>query len=44
MQILSVFDEAFRPYGRVVEGSPVEGILKGRIGDIAFEKAVALAE
>ncbi len=28
MQILSVFDEAFRPYGRVVEGYPVEGILK----------------
>ena len=27
MQILSVFDEAFRPYGRVVEGYPVEGIL-----------------
>ena len=28
MHILSVFDEAFRPYGRVVEGYPVEGILK----------------
>ncbi len=28
MQILSVFDEAFRPYGRVVEDYPVEGILK----------------
>lgn len=28
MQILSVFDEAFRPYGRVVEGYPVEGLLK----------------
>lgn len=28
MQILSVYDEAFRPYGRVVEGYPVEGILK----------------
>ena len=28
MQILSVFDDAFRPYGRVVEGYPVEGILK----------------
>ena len=27
MTILSVFDEAFRPYGRVVEGYPVEGIL-----------------
>ena len=28
MKILSVYDEAFRPYGRVVEGYPVEGILK----------------
>ena len=28
MQILSVFDEAFRPYGRVVEGYPLQGILK----------------
>ena len=28
MQILSVYDEVFRPYGRVVEGYPVEGILK----------------
>ena len=28
MQILSVFDVAFRPYGRVVEGYPVEGLLK----------------
>ena len=28
MNILSVYDEAFRPYGRVVEGYPVEGILK----------------
>ena len=28
MQILSVFDEAFRPYGRVVEGYPVEGLIK----------------
>ena len=28
MQILSVYDEAFRSYGRVVEGYPVEGILK----------------
>ena len=28
MKILSVFDEAFRPYGRVVEGYPVEGILQ----------------
>ncbi len=28
MQILSVYDEAFRPYGRVVEGYPVEGLLK----------------
>lgn len=28
MQILSVFDEAFRPYGRVVKGYPVEGLLK----------------
>ena len=27
MTIHSVFDEAFRPYGRVVEGYPVEGIL-----------------
>lgn len=27
MEILSVFDEAFRPYGRVVEGYPVEGLL-----------------
>ena len=27
MQILSVYDEAFRPYGRVVEGYPVQGIL-----------------
>ena len=27
MNILSVYDEAFRPYGRVVEGYPVEGIL-----------------
>ena len=27
MTILSVFDEAFRPYGRVVEGYPTEGIL-----------------
>ncbi|MDD6050903.1 MAG: DUF4867 family protein [Clostridiales bacterium] len=28
MQILSVYDEAFRPYGRVVEGYPLQGILK----------------
>ena len=28
MKILSVYDEAFRPYGRGVEGYPVEGILK----------------
>ena len=28
MKILSVYDEAFRPYGRVVEGYPVEGVLK----------------
>ena len=28
MNILSVYDEAFRPYGRVVEGYPVAGILK----------------
>ena len=28
MKILSVYDEAFRPYGRVVEGYPVEGLLK----------------
>ncbi len=28
MQILSIYDEAFRPYGRVVEGYPVEGLLK----------------
>ena len=28
MQILSVFDEAFRPYGRVVEGYPLQGLLK----------------
>ena len=28
MKILSVYDEAFRPYGRVVEGYPVQGILK----------------
>ena len=28
MNILSVYDEAFRPYGRVVEGYPVEGLLK----------------
>ncbi|MBR3764493.1 MAG: DUF4867 family protein [Clostridia bacterium] len=27
MKILSVYDEAFRPYGRVVEGYPLEGIL-----------------
>lgn len=27
MQILSVYDEAFRPYGRVVEGYPVEGLV-----------------
>ena len=27
MTILSVFDEAFRPYGRVVEGYPTEGLL-----------------
>ncbi len=27
MTILSVFDDAFRPYGRVVEGYPVQGIL-----------------
>ena len=27
MKILSVYDEAFRSYGRVVEGYPVEGIL-----------------
>lgn len=26
MEILSVFDDAFRPYGRVAEGYPVEGI------------------
>ena len=28
MKILSVTDPAFRPYGRVVEGYPVEGILE----------------
>ena len=28
MQILSVYDEAFRPYGRVVEGYPTAGILE----------------
>ena len=28
MQILSVYDEAFRPYGRVVEGYPVAGLLE----------------
>ena len=28
MTILSVFDPAFKPYGRVVEGYPVEGILE----------------
>ncbi len=28
MNILSVYDEAFRPYGRVVEGYPVEGLMK----------------
>ncbi|MBQ8555956.1 MAG: DUF4867 family protein [Clostridia bacterium] len=28
MNILSIYDDAFRPYGRVVEGYPVEGILK----------------
>ena len=27
MTIYSVYDEAFRPYGRVVEGYPTEGIL-----------------
>ena len=27
MTLYSVFDEAFRPYGRVVEGYPTEGIL-----------------
>ena len=27
MTILSVFDEAFRPYGRVVEGYPLAGLL-----------------
>ncbi len=27
MQILSVYDAAFRPYGRVVEGYPVAGLL-----------------
>lgn len=26
MEILSVFDDAFRPYGRVAKGYPVEGI------------------
>ena len=28
MEILSVYDEAFRSYGRVVEGYPVAGILE----------------
>ena len=28
MKILSVYDEAFRPYGRVVEGYQLDGILK----------------
>ena len=28
MTIMSVFDKEFAPYGRVVEGYPVEGILK----------------
>ena len=28
MNILSVYDKEFAPYGRVVEGYPVEGILK----------------
>ncbi len=28
MTILSVYDEAFRPYGRVVEGYPVDGLMK----------------
>ncbi len=28
MEILSVYDAAFKPYGRVVEGYPTEGILK----------------
>lgn len=28
MEILSVFDEAFRPYGRVVEGYPVAGLIE----------------
>ena len=27
MEILSVFDPAFKPYGRVVEGYPVDGLL-----------------
>ena len=28
MEILSVYDEAFRPYGRVVEGYPTEGLIE----------------
>lgn len=28
MQILSVFDEAFRHYGRVVEGYPLDGLMQ----------------
>ncbi len=28
MEILSVFDAAFKPYGRVVDGYPVDGLLK----------------
>ena len=28
MEILSVYDEAFRPYGRVVEGYPTEGLVE----------------
>ena len=27
MEIRSVFDPAFKPYGRVVEGYPVDGLL-----------------
>lgn len=28
MEILSVYDSAFKPYGRVVEGYPTEGLVK----------------
>lgn len=33
MEILSVYDSAFKPYGRVVEGYPTEGLRQGARDD-----------